>query len=99
MDLPRLTSSVTPAAAMSPGGPARDLRQAAEGFESLFIATLLKSARAASHGGDMLDSAAVRSAQEMFDAEVAKVSSARAGLGIADALERQFAPLVNAGRR
>ncbi|WP_420023878.1 rod-binding protein [Cereibacter azotoformans] len=76
-----------------PSGSA-DLRQAAEGFESLFLNQLLKSGRAGLPGDDLLGSAGVDTARDMLDMELARSSAGRAGLGIADAIERQFAPLV-----
>ncbi len=71
-----------------------DLRQAAEGFESLFLTQLLKAGRAGLPGDDILGSSGVDTARDMLDMELAKSSAGRAGLGIADAIERQFAPLV-----
>lgn len=66
------------------------LRQAAEGFEELFVGLLLKSARAASLGDDIMGSSAVDSTRDLFDAEIARSSAGRTGFGIADAVERQF---------
>lgn len=73
-----------------------DLRKAAEGFESLFLTTLLKGARAASLGDDLTGSKAVDSARDMLDTELARVGGGRAGFGIAEAVERQFAPAEKA---
>ncbi|MBC2834757.1 rod-binding protein [Paragemmobacter straminiformis] len=66
------------------------LRQAAEGFEELFLTQLLKAARAGHLGEDIMGSSAVDSTRDMFDAQIAKSSSGRTGFGIADAVERQF---------
>lgn len=66
------------------------LRQAAEGFEELFLTQLLKAARAGHLGDDIMGSSAVDSTRDMFDAQIAKSSSGHTGLGIADAVERQF---------
>jgi peptidoglycan hydrolase FlgJ len=66
------------------------LRQAAEGFEELFLTQFLKAARAGHLGDDIMGSSAVDSTRDMFDAEIAKSSSGNTGFGIADAVERQF---------
>ncbi|MCE6961896.1 rod-binding protein [Cereibacter sphaeroides] len=71
-----------------------DLRQAAQGFESLFVTELLKAGRAGLPGDDLLGSAGVDTARDMLDMELARSSAARTGFGIADAIERQFAPFV-----
>lgn len=73
---------------------AADLRQAAEGFEELFLGLFLKSARAGSLGEDIMGSSAVDSTRDLFDAEIARASAGRTGFGIADAVERQFARFV-----
>jgi len=71
-----------------------DLRQAAEGFEELFLGLFLKSARAGSLGDDLMGSSAVDSTRDLFDAEIARASAGRTGFGIADAVERQFSGFV-----
>lgn len=71
----------------------QDLRKAAEGFETIFLQTYMKSARASSLGEDILGSNAVKSAQDMLDTELTQLAAARSNLGIADAVERQFRPL------
>lgn len=76
---------------------AADLRKAAEGFEEMFLATLLKGGRAGTLGDDLTGSSAVSQAQSMLDSELAKSSSSASRLGIADAVERQFSRFVKAG--
>lgn len=76
---------------------AQELREAAEGFEAIFMDTFLKTARAASLGEDLMGSNAVDAARDMFETEITRMASSRAGLGIADAVERQFKPFVNDG--
>lgn len=66
------------------------IRKAAEGFEELFLATLLKGARAGLPEGGLTGGQAVNSARGMLDAELARVASGHAGLGIAEAVARQF---------
>ena len=66
------------------------LRAAAKQFESLFTQMMLKSARAASLGDDLLGSDQTEFYQDMFDQQVAQQLSAGKGLGIADLLIRQL---------
>jgi len=77
------------------GAPERpalsELREAGEGFEALFLALLLKGGRAGLPGDDLLGGAAVRSSMEMLDARLAQEAAGRAGLGVAEAVARQFA--------
>lgn len=67
-----------------------DLRKAAEGFEEFFLRIMLKSARSTGVEDKLTSSSAVKSTQDLFDAEIARVSSGRTGFGIADAVVRQF---------
>lgn len=78
---------------------AADLRRAAEGFEEIFLTQMLKAARSASLGDDIMGSSAVEKTRDLFDAEIARSSSRRTGLGIADAVERQFSPFVTSGSK
>ena len=73
----------------------QDLREAAEAFEAIFMNTFMKTARSASLGEDLMGSNAVNAARDMFEMEITKIASSRAGLGIADAVERQFKPFVD----
>lgn len=70
---------------------AEDIQKAAEGFESLFLATLLKGARAGLPGEELTAGNGVTSATQMLDAQLAKVAGSSAGFGIAAAIARQFA--------
>ena len=82
-----------------PGAPAhsttRELREAAEAFEAIFINAFMKTARSASLGEDLMGSNAVSAARDMYETEITKLASSRAGLGIADAIERQFKSFVD----
>lgn len=71
-----------------------ELRKAAEGFESIFLSTLMKSARAASLGEDLMGGQGVDSARDMLDTELSRIASSRSGLGVAQAIERQFTPYL-----
>jgi peptidoglycan hydrolase FlgJ len=73
-----------------PNRAAADLRKAAEGFEAIFLNTFLKAAREASLGEDIMGGQGVNSARDMYETEVTRLAAGRAGLGIADAVERQF---------
>lgn len=73
-----------------PEQAAQDLRKAAEGFEAIFLNTFLKAAREASLGDDLMGSSAVDSSRDMFETEVARIAAGSSGLGIAEAVERQF---------
>lgn len=86
--LPPLSSAIT----LAGPAPAKadDIRKAAEGFEALFLATLLKGARAGLPGNDLTGGSAVNQATQMLDAELARVAGGRAGFGIAEAVARQF---------
>ncbi len=86
---------VTPMAlTAAPEARAADLRKAAEGFEAIFLNTFLKAARSASLGEDIMGGNGVDQTRDMFDAEVTKMAAGRAGLGLADAVERQFQSFV-----
>ena len=70
------------------------LRKAAEGFEEMFLVQLLKTARSGELAPDIMGGGGVERMRDLFDAEVAKSSAGRTGLGIADAVEAQFAAFV-----
>lgn len=78
-----------------PAAPARplpeDIRKAAEGFEALFLETLLRGARAGLPGDTLTGGSAVRQMTGMLDTELAGTAAARTGFGIAEAVARQFA--------
>ena len=73
------------------GNRADDIQKAAEGFEALFLATLLKGARAGLPGDELAGGQAMTSATQMLDTHLAQVAGRRAGFGIAQAVARQFA--------
>lgn len=76
-----------------------ELRAAAEGFEALFINTLMKTGRDTGFGDELTGGNAVRASQDMFDMQVSQMVSSRSNLGIADALERQFSAHIAAQYR
>jgi len=88
ISLPPVTPSIP--TAVPEGRRDDDILKAAEGFESLFIATLLKGARAGLPGNDLTGGNGVNSATQMLDSQLAKVAGRHAGFGIAEAVARQF---------
>lgn len=83
--------------ATSPASDRATLRKAAEGFEEMFLVQLLKTARSGELAPDIMGGGGVDRMRDLFDAEVAKSSAGRTGLGIADAVEAQFAAFVEKG--
>lgn len=70
------------------------MRQAAEGFEALFLQQMVKAGRAASLGDDLLGGSGVSRMQSMLDQQLTEDATGAAGLGMADAIVRQFAPFA-----
>ena len=66
------------------------LNEAAERFEALFLAQMLKSARAAKLSEDVLGNDATETYYAMMDNELAEKLSKAGNFGIAEALIRQF---------
>lgn len=73
------------------------LETAAQGFEALFLQEMLKAGRSAQLGEGFLSSSATRTAEQMLDGALAESGAKRAGLGLAGAIARQFAPLIGRG--
>ncbi|WP_323784523.1 rod-binding protein [Thalassovita sp.] len=70
------------------------MRDSAEGFEALFLQQMLKAGRAASLGDDLLGSSGVDQMQSMLDTTLTESAGSQAGLGMADAIVRQFSPYM-----
>jgi flagellar protein FlgJ len=66
------------------------LRKVAQQFEALFTQQLLKSARAASLGSDLMGGEQTEFYNDLFDQQMALHLSSGKGLGIADLLVRQL---------
>jgi flagellar protein FlgJ len=64
--------------------------EVARQFESLFIAQMLKSMRAASGGGGILDSEKSRFYRDMYDQQIATEMAKSRGVGMAAVIERQL---------
>ena len=66
------------------------LREACEGFESLFLNMMLKEMRKTVPQSDTSNSYAMGVYQELLDEEIAKTASNGKGIGIADAMYNQL---------
>lgn len=79
--------------ALKAGARANDpqtVRKAAQQFEALFTQQMLKAARAASLGDDVLGGGQTEFYQDLFDQQMAVHLSQGKGLGLADLLTRQL---------
>ena len=96
MSLPAPTPAVTDLGALaSLRAQARahdpeSLRKAAQQFEALFTQQVLKSARAANLGDDVLGGGQTAFYQDMFDQQMALHLSSGKGIGLAEVLVRQM---------
>ncbi|WP_438461820.1 flagellar assembly peptidoglycan hydrolase FlgJ [Marinomonas sp. PE14-40] len=72
--------------------PEAALKKVAQEFESIFINMMLKNMRQANEtiGSDLFSSNESKQYQEMLDSQMAQSMSKAGGMGIADALIRQF---------
>ena len=66
------------------------LKEACEGFESLFLNMMLKEMRKTVHESESGSSYAMGMYQEMLDEEITKTASKGKGIGIADAMYNQI---------
>lgn len=82
-------SSLLPAPPADNPGP-DTIREAAEGFEALLLSTMLRGARAGLPGDGLTGSHAMTQCIGMLDSALAATVAERAGLGIAEAVARQF---------
>ena len=95
--LSRLSPASVGALAVSPKAPGGDeakLRDAANQFEALLVAQMLKNARESSAEGSGAESGdqAGTSLMEMAEESMAQVLTARGGLGIASMVMKQLRP-------
>jgi len=72
------------------GDDLKGLREVADQFESIFLETLLSSARKSKLADGLFDSKTDDNFEQMFDQELAKTSSKTVDLGIAEAIIRQM---------
>lgn len=89
-------SSAAPKQALrsAPDTDSDRLRQAAQGFEALFLQKMMQTARTSQLGDDLLGSSAVDKTRDLFDMEMTQSASKTSSLGIADAIFRQMAPIA-----
>lgn len=83
--------------ASAPAAPATadsraELRRTAAGFEEMFLVFMLRAGRASGVGDSLTGGTAVSSTRDMLDAQLARSAAGRPGLGIAEAVVRQFSP-------
>ena len=71
-----------------------ELLQAAQGFEALILTQMLQTARAASLGDSLFEGTGSDTTNGMLDRALAESGAARAGLGLAETIARQLAPLT-----
>lgn len=96
MALPAPTPAVTDLGALASlraqarANDPESLRKAAQQFEALFTQQLLKSARAANLGDDVLGGGQTEFYQDLFDQQMALHLSTGKGIGLAEVLVRQM---------
>ena len=66
------------------------LKEACEGFESMFLNMMLKEMRKTVPKGETSSSYAMNMYQEMLDEEISETASKGKGIGIADAMYNQL---------
>ncbi len=66
------------------------LPEVARQFESVFIGMMLKSARKASLGDDLINSSAIETSRDLYDQQMSIELAKGAGMGIAQSIIRQF---------
>ena len=71
------------------------LKEACQGFESLFLNMMLKEMRKTIPESEIGSSYAMNMYQEMLDEEIAENASKGQGIGIADAMYRQLSGKLN----
>lgn len=66
------------------------LRTAVEGFEALFLNQILKTSRETSFGDSLFGSSGVETTQSLLDQKLTETGAGRSGLGLSEAIYRQF---------
>ena len=84
-----MMTGVEGAAGLAPN-QRRELREAAKGFEAVFVRQMIGAMRAAHLAEDPLESEATGQFRSMMDARLADGVAAKGRLGIAEMLLRQF---------
>ncbi|MDR1658851.1 MAG: rod-binding protein [Desulfovibrio sp.] len=84
---------------LTPGQKEKKLREACEGFESVFIQKMWQEMRKMVPQGSLLHSREEKFWQDMYDQELAKKMTSAGGIGLADMMYRQLSQnLVSATR-
>ncbi|MDR1660405.1 MAG: rod-binding protein [Desulfovibrio sp.] len=84
---------------LTPGQKEKKLREACEGFESVFIQKMWQEMRKTVPQGSLLHSREEKFWQDMYDQELAKKMTSAGGIGLADMMYRQLSQnLVSATR-
>lgn len=96
MDLPPIRGAMPAQAAQAArsAAPERELLQAAQGFEALFLQQMLQTARAANLGQGLFEGTGSDTTNAMLDRALAESGAGRAGLGLAETIALQLGPLV-----
>ena len=75
-----------------------ELRRAADAFEAIFVAQLVKTARAAKLADDVFGNQASETYQSMLDDQYSRQLASSANLGIAEALVSQLGGFLQDSR-
>ena len=74
----------------------RELREAAQAFEAIFVRGLLASARASSFAEQTpFSGPGLRQFETLRDEQMAEIASTSGAFGLADQIEKQLANLIN----
>lgn len=95
-------STVSPAGAASgvsttPSPERAKLREAAQGFEAIFVRQMLATARQTNFGDDLFGSQANDTFNQMRDERFAEIASKAGSFGLATQLEAQLAGRIDPG--
>lgn len=84
---------------LSPEAKAKKLREACEGFESIFIQKMWQEMRKSVHQSTLLHSRDEQFWQDMYDQELAKKMSSVGGIGLADMMFEQLSSHLTSASR
>jgi flagellar protein FlgJ len=92
------TISPTSAVSTTPSPERAKLREAAQGFEAIFVRQMLATARQTNFGNDLFGGQADDTFNQMRDERFAEIASKAGSFGLANQLEAQLAGRVDAAR-
>ena len=84
---------------LSPEAKAKKLREACEGFESIFIQKMWQEMRKSVHQSTLLHSRDEQFWQDMYDQELAKKMTSVGGIGLADMMFEQLSSHLTSASR